>query len=574
VTREERFDLVSRYLEDALLPGEAAEVERLLASDPEFAGLLADLSLQHAVLHRVARGESQARPALRRPAWRRHRPAAAGLPWIWAGAVGAAACLLIALAASTPRSAAPRDPGPRPVALEAVPPPPEPPPPEPPTLRPPLPVRPLPPPPPAPPAPPAPVSPPAPDPAPSAPLPEPPPRQTLVTVASLERVEGEARLLDAAGGDKGPAQAGQVLVAGEGVRTGAARSRAVLSFHDGTRIVLHAGSLLRGLDDRPRKSALLAEGTLAADVVPQPAERPFVLSTPNAETTVLGTRFTLSALPDATRLDVRSGRVRLLRSSDRAAVEVAAGHFAVAAPGAILAALPLRTPGGLLALYLFDEGKGQVVHDTARNGPALDLRIETPGAVRWLPGALQVHSPAVIASRPAAKVAEACRRSNEATLELWIRPARTSSLAPPHPGRIAGFSGDLFNRNLSLEQGTPPPLSADTSFNLRLRTSSTNDNGYPPLFRTPAGSARTELTHLVATRSAAGTAALYVDGAPQGESRGFAGPLANWSPAFPLVLADEQGGGRPWIGEYLLLAVYDRALSADEVLQHFGAGPD
>ena len=48
--------------------------------------------------------------------------------------------------------------------------------------------------------------------------------------------------------------------------------------------------------------------------------------------------------------------------------------------------------------------------------------------------------------------------------------------------------------------------------------------------------------------------------------------LANWDGAYRLALADEIGGGRPWLGEYHLAAVYDRELTAAEVGQNFGAG--
>lgn len=571
MTREEKFDLLSRYVDDDLRPEDEAAVDRLLLEDPEAARLLADLSLQHALLHRVGRADSLARPAAR-PARRFARPSGGIGPWLGAGAAAAAACLLLLLASSSSRRPAPAPVRPEVVREVSAPEPPPPPPetPRPAAPRPPDPVPPLP----APPTHPAPPAPKLPEP----PSPEPEriaPRETLVTVATLERAEGDVRVVDPSGNDKGPALAGHVLVDGEGLRTGAPGSRASVAFHDGTRLEIEEATLLHGLTERPAKRAALALGAISADVAPQPPGRPFVVSTPNAQSTVVGTRFTMSAKADATRLEVRHGKVRFQRSADRASVDVAAGQFAVAAAGTPLAAQPLRASSGLLALYAFDEGKGSLVRDSARSGPALDLRIDTPASVRWLPDALQVHSPAAIASpRPAAKIADACRRSNEVTVEAWVRPARATTIAPPHPGRIVTLSADINNRNLTLEQGTPPSNGSDACFNLRLRTTATNDNGYPPLFRTPLGTAQTRLTHLVCTRSAAGVAVLYVDGAPQAESRAFSGSLSGWNPAYPLALGDELGGGRPWIGAFHLLAVYGRALDPAEVRQNFRAGAE
>ena len=51
-----------------------------------------------------------------------------------------------------------------------------------------------------------------------------------------------------------------------------------------------------------------------------------------------------------------------------------------------------------------------------------------------------------------------------------------------------------------------------------------------------------------------------------------AGTLSNWSDSFPLVLANEVTGERPWLGTFYLVAIYDRALTAKEVTRNFQAG--
>lgn len=88
-----------------------------------------------------------------------------------------------------------------------------------------------------------------------------------------------------------------------------------------TTITLRDGAEAVVLDDDPKILELRA-GELEADVAPQ--KEPMVLRTPQAEAVVLGTKFTLST----TRLEVTEGRVKLTRSSDGAAVEVAAGQVA------------------------------------------------------------------------------------------------------------------------------------------------------------------------------------------------------------------------------------------------------
>lgn len=121
----------------------------------------------------------------------------------------------------------------------------------------------------------------------------------------------------------------------------AAAGGATVHYEDHTTLTLADGSRLSLLasDERAGKRAELQAGTLKADVAPQPHGRPLMIATPHAEVTVIGTAFTLACEEGRTRLGVEHGRVRLTRLLDDAAVEVAAGEFAVAAAGMELKAL-------------------------------------------------------------------------------------------------------------------------------------------------------------------------------------------------------------------------------------------
>jgi ferric-dicitrate binding protein FerR (iron transport regulator) len=74
----------------------------------------------------------------------------------------------------------------------------------------------------------------------------------------------------------------------------------------------------------PGKRAFLRGGRLSASVDRQP--EPFVIRTPDARATILGTRFTLSVESGATRLEVAHGSVRLARGEEK--VDVAADEVA------------------------------------------------------------------------------------------------------------------------------------------------------------------------------------------------------------------------------------------------------
>ena len=85
------------------------------------------------------------------------------------------------------------------------------------------------------------------------------------------------------------------------------------------------------------------------------------------------------------------------------------------------------------------------------------------------------------------------------------------------------------------------------------------------------GSLKAELTHLIYTRDLAGQSTIYINGRQTGR-KSISGNTSNWNISFHLSLANEDSSNRPWEGSYHLIAIYGRALSADEIGQNFRAG--
>lgn len=108
-------------------------------------------------------------------------------------------------------------------------------------------------------------------------------------------------------------------------------------------------------------------------------------------------------------------------------------------------------PQDALVFYDFREGSGLVIVDRSVRPDPLNLRIEDGSAVQWLSnGGLGVRSPVLIASQePAAKIAQAVRKSGTITIEAWIKPANTTQRGP---ARIVTISRDPGNRNFTLGQ--------------------------------------------------------------------------------------------------------------------------
>jgi hypothetical protein len=223
---------------------------------------------------------------------------------------------------------------------------------------------------------------------------------------------------------------------------------------------------------------------------------------------------------------------------------------------------PERVAEGVQVLYLFDEGAGTRVVDHAPGTPGLPLSIPDPAAVSWLPGGgLAITAPTLLSVQLAArKVYTNCLASDEVTLEAWIRPA---TLEQDGPARIFTYSIDTTNRNFTLGQ-------AAASYNARLRTTQTDNNGTPATVANEAVSI-TEVQHVVFKRDAL-EASVWVNGVKSGQ-QALAGSFTNeWQPSYLLGIGNEITLDRPWLGEIYLAAVYCRALTDAEVLQNFEAG--
>jgi len=375
--RDRVEELTLRFADGLATEAELDELDRLMAADPgaarvhvrllelegELRGGRRDLDLSARVLDRLRKTREErieqgvmerVRRVPRKTSFRALPARHVNKAWVLAAGVFFAIGLLFLLSIRRPETKGRNAESVPDVAWESVPPPlpvpvPPPPSPVPPSREPePTPMTPLPTPPGVPPAPPPPV----PEPPPA--LSPPAPRVTMAMAAvRIEKAEGEVAALD--GSARSPAGAGSTFPAGRALVTGRP-GRATVVWPDGTRLDLGGETQVRHLEGKGSvKSLSLEKGAIAVAAV-----GPMVVRTANAEAEILGTRFSLTCSRDATRLEVREGKVRLTRLSDRRSVEVPAGHSATAARGAALVArvldvLPEPPPGRSWSLVFEDE---------------------------------------------------------------------------------------------------------------------------------------------------------------------------------------------------------------------------
>ena len=219
-----------------------------------------------------------------------------------------------------------------------------------------------------------------------------------------------------------------------------------------------------------------------------------------------------------------------------------------------------RVSSGLLVIYDFSAAQGASVKDRSGVQPMVDLRIVNPQNVRRMKGSLEIRKNTIIRSdKVPSKILNAIKRSNEITIEAWVKPA---NLRQDGPARIVTLSKNSSERNITIGQEAG-------SLQARLRTTRTSKNGMPAI--STGRSLSTRPTHIVYSRDRSGRTTVYLNGKRTKEQT-VAGTVTNWDDSHHLALGNELSNDRPWLGTYYLVAIYNRDLSAAEVAQNFTAG--
>jgi chitodextrinase len=228
-----------------------------------------------------------------------------------------------------------------------------------------------------------------------------------------------------------------------------------------------------------------------------------------------------------------------------------------------------RVKEGLQVLYQFDEQEGETIRNQAPNGVGdeANLVIKDPLETYWLPGkGLKVTGNTIISSEgPPGTLLERISQSNEISLELWIRPGEIDQTGP---AQLLTISKDHYTRAVTLGHSGNQ---ASYNYIARLTTeTSGSENGLPEVI-TEDGFISLNLHHVVYTRNSAGEEKIYVNGIVK-YSGTRDGDLDFSGEDFLIGIANEVSGEGAWHGTYYLAAIYNRALSQDEVDQNRDAG--
>ncbi len=222
-----------------------------------------------------------------------------------------------------------------------------------------------------------------------------------------------------------------------------------------------------------------------------------------------------------------------------------------------------RYTSNQIGLWEFKTGRGSVAYDTSGVEPALNLNLS--GDVTWVGGwGINVRSGKAQGSTAASrKLHDLIAATGEYTIEAWVAPGNVAQ----EDARIVSYSGGTTTRNFMLGQTL-------YSYDFYNRSSSTDQAGDPKLTTAAADEdLQATLQHVVVTYDPVKGRRIYVNGDYTGDADPAAGgTIADWDNTFAFVLGNEVSGDRQFQGVFRLVAVYNRALTDQQIQANFQAG--
>ena len=237
---------------------------------------------------------------------------------------------------------------------------------------------------------------------------------------------------------------------------------------------------------------------------------------------------------------------------------------ALTLPDGIVASGGSRHETNVIALYQFKTGQGNTAFDTSGVEPGMHLTLS--GNTSWVGGwGIDITNGRAQASTTTSrKLHELITATGEYTIEAWVVPANVSQEGP---ARIISYSAGTSARNFTLGQTL-------YNYNFLQRSTSTDPNGDPSL-STADDDEDLQATqqHVVATYDPVRGRRIYVNGVFTGDSDPVAGgSLIDWDDSFAFLLGNEVSGDRQWQGRLRLVAIHNRAITQEQIVQNFEAG--
>ncbi len=222
-----------------------------------------------------------------------------------------------------------------------------------------------------------------------------------------------------------------------------------------------------------------------------------------------------------------------------------------------------RFEGNQIALWEFKTGSGTTAFDTSGVDPAIDLSLS--GDVTWFGGwGITINDGKAQGTTTASKkLHDLITATGEYSIEAWVVPANVAQ----EMARIVSYSAGDQARNFTLQQTL-------YDYNFLHRSTETSLNGDPALSTPSADEVlQASLQHVVANYSPVDGRSLYVNGELVTQADPVpGGTLVDWQDTFALVLGNEVSNSGLWQGTLRMVAIHNRVLTPEQVVQNFDVG--
>jgi len=223
-----------------------------------------------------------------------------------------------------------------------------------------------------------------------------------------------------------------------------------------------------------------------------------------------------------------------------------------------------RDDSDVIAVWNFKAGEGRTAFDTSGIEPAINLNFT--GSVNWVGGwGIQIVDGKVQGSTSSSsKLSELIKATGEYSIEAWVAPANVTQEGP---AGIVSYSAGTTARNFTLGQTL-------YNYDFLNRSSETDANGEAALSTPDAAEVlQTALQHVVAVFSPTEGRKIFVNGELVAEEQvETGGDLNDWDNSFALVMGNEVSNDRLWQGTIRMVAIHNRALAQEQVIQNFDVG--
>ncbi len=237
---------------------------------------------------------------------------------------------------------------------------------------------------------------------------------------------------------------------------------------------------------------------------------------------------------------------------------------ALTLPEGIVASGGSRHETDVIALYEFKTGSGNIALDSSGVTPELNLTLS--GDVNWVGGwGIQiVNGKAQGSTANSKKLHDLIKATGEYSIEAWVAPA---NVVQEGPARIVSYSAGTGARNFTLGQ-------TQYNYDFLQRSSTTDANGEAALSTADADEdLQATLQHVVVTFDPLNGRRIYVNGTFTDDLDPVpAGNLNDWDDSFAFVLGNEVSNDRLWQGTIRMVAIHNRALTPEQIVQNFEVG--